>query len=60
MDKSKQYEYKNVDLKKNILIEIKIDIIHLYLCGQVENIKWILCSRKLGELFKISDVAKLS
>ena len=26
MDKSKQYEYKNVDLKKNILIEIKIDL----------------------------------
>ena len=22
--------------------------IHLYLCGQVENTKWILCSRKKG------------
>ena len=21
---------------------------HLYLCGQVENTKWILCSRKMG------------
>ena len=22
--------------------------IHFYLCGQVENTKWILCSRKIG------------
>ena len=25
-----------------------VHYIHLYLCGQVENTKWILCSRKIG------------
>ena len=31
----------------------------MYLCGQVENTKWILCSRGIGvkcAVFKISDV----
>ena len=25
-----------------------VNNIHLYLCGQVDNTKWILCSRKIG------------
>ena len=33
--------------------------IHLYLCGQVENTKWILLGRKIGLYVWISDVQRV-
>ena len=38
---------------------LKLDLVHndhFNLCGQIDNYKWILCSRKTGVKFEISDV----
>ena len=35
-------------LKTRVKTGFLVHNIHLYLSGQVENTKWILCSRKIG------------
>jgi hypothetical protein len=36
------------NLEKSRLNRVSVHNIQLYLCRQVENTKWILCSRKIG------------